>query len=359
MAVLTLAMTSFALAGEKVIIKRAGDSKDVKVDLLEKKGAYIGIFMERLEKEDSGRLDYSKSNGVLIVEVVEDSPAEKAGFEADDIIYKFDGKKVEDQEHLLELLAEKSPGDMIDVVVYRNGDKKEYKLELGEQTKQYYTINVDDDDVYFGDEIGKRVAKIKMDLCKDEFGRAKKMARMRLSGDDDMVWFCEDRLFLGVRVEPLNDDLAGYFSMKGEEGVLVMEVFEDSAAEKGGIKSGDVIIQVADEKITDPGSLIEALSDFDDDAEKIDVTLVRKGKKMTLTFDTKEMESVDQAAYFPKDFGKWNDSFKHFKMKPFDDDQHFQVLKKEKLIELRELDELREELEMMKERLKKLEKEQD
>ena len=361
MAVFVLAMTTFAFAEEKVIIKRGDDSKEMKVDVIEKKGAYIGIFMEKLDKESIEKLNYPKSSGVLIMEVIEDSPAEKAGFESKDIIYEFDGTKLEDQEHLLELLVEKSSGETVDVVLYRDGDKKEYKLELGEQAKQYYTISVDDEYIDIGDEIGKRVARMKFDICKDKFDLSGKIPRAHVSGyRNDCLWISGDRLFLGVRVQELNSDLGEYFSLDGKDGVLVVEVFEDSAAEKEGIKSGDVIVKVEDADISDPEELIESLSDVDDEVEEISVTVIRKGKKKTFAFNTEEMRSNKNEYFLQGDMENMRDSFKHLKVKVFDDEKEgFKVLKKEHLIESKELEVLKAELEIMKERLKKLEKEQD
>ncbi len=354
-------MTTFASAEEKVIIKSGGDPKEMKVDVIEKKGPYIGIFMENLDKESIRELNYPKSTGVLIMEVIEDSPAEKAGFEDNDILYEFGGTKLEDQEHLLELIAEKSAGETVDVVLYRGGKKKEYKLELGEQAKQYYTISIDDESIDIGDEIGRRVARMKLDLCRDKAVLDRKIARAGRPGyRDDYLWVSGDRLFLGVRVQELNKDLAEYFSLEGKEGVLVVEVFKDAAAEKKGIKSGDVIVKVEDEDISDPEELIEALSGVDDKVEKISVTVVRKGKKKIFTFDTEEMRSNNKDLFFHGDMKDLNDSFKHFKVKVFDEDEDgIRVLRKEDILESKELEDLKAELDLLKERLKKLEKGQD
>ncbi len=360
MAVIVLAMTAFAFAGEKVIISQDDDTKDMKVSVIEKKGAYIGIFMEELDKESIEELSYPKQNGVLILEVIEGSPAEKAGFENKDIIYEFDGTKLDGQEHLLELLSEKSSGDMVDVVLYRGGEKKEFKLELGEQAKQYYTISIDDEIVDLGDEIGKRVARMKLDgLCKDRVRLHKELARIRDTHADNFLWVAGDRLFLGVRVQELNDDLAEYFSVDGNEGVLVLEVFEDAAAAKKGVKSGDVIVKVEDEDISDPEELVEALSGVDEDVKEISVTVVRKGKKKTFTFDTEEMRSAGKDLFLHGDMEDMKDTFKHFKVKVSEDDDVVKVFKKQHLMETGELEELKAELKILKERLKKLEKEKE
>lgn len=361
MAVIVLAMTAFAFAEEKVIISRGDDTKDMKVGVIEKKGAYIGIFMEELDKEAIEELGYPNSNGVLILEVIEGSPAEKAGFENKDIIYEFDGTKLEGQEHLLELLTGKSSGDMVDVVLYRAGDRKEFKLELGEQAKQYYTISVNDEFIDVGDEIGKRVARMRLDgLCKDKMRLHKELAGLRGAHADNFLWVGGDRLFLGVRVQELNDDLAEYFSVDGKEGVLVLEVFEDAAAAKKGVKSGDVIVKVEDEDISDPEELVEALSDVDEDVKEISVTVVRKGKKKTFTFDTEEMRSAGHDLFLSGDVKDMKDNFKHFKVKVSGDDEDVvKVFKKQHILESKELEELKAELKMLKERLKKLEKEQE
>ena len=52
---------------------------------------------------------------------------------------------------------------------------------------------------------------------------------------------------LGVEAEPLNSQLAEYFGVK--EGVLVRSVMKGTAAEKAGIKAGDVITRVGTQKV--------------------------------------------------------------------------------------------------------------
>lgn len=66
--------------------------------------------------------------GVQIAEVVNDSPAAKAGIRKDDVLVEFDGKKITDFESLREQLGEKKIGDTVAVKVKRlkDKDKKEY-----------------------------------------------------------------------------------------------------------------------------------------------------------------------------------------------------------------------------------------
>jgi len=48
--------------------------------------------------------------------------------------------------------------------------------------------------------------------------------------------------WLGVNIQDLNEDLRNYFGIKEKEGVIVLKVYKDSPAEKGGIKEGDLIL---------------------------------------------------------------------------------------------------------------------
>ena len=58
------------------------------------------------------------------------------------------------------------------------------------------------------------------------------------------------RGWLGIGIQELTDELAAQFGVKPEEGVLVGNVMKDSPAEKGGLKTGDIIQEFNNTKIT-------------------------------------------------------------------------------------------------------------
>jgi hypothetical protein len=84
---------------------------------------------------------------------------------------------------------------------------------------------------------------------------------------------------LGVRVEDLSQDLAPYFDSAVGSGALVMEVMKDTPAEKAGLKAGDVITQVGDDKISNADDLVRALQSAPEG--KVSVTATRKGASRT------------------------------------------------------------------------------
>ena len=67
---------------------------------------------------------------------------------------------------------------------------------------------------------------------------------------------------LGVRVQDLSEELAGYFGVKS--GVLVAGVEADAPAAKAGIKAGDVITAVNGQAITEPGELRREVAKVED-----------------------------------------------------------------------------------------------
>jgi serine protease Do len=63
--------------------------------------------------------------------VISNSPADKSGIKKGDIIVKFDGKKVSDaKKGLVYLVNKKSIGDVVDIVVWRDGKSLNLKVKL-------------------------------------------------------------------------------------------------------------------------------------------------------------------------------------------------------------------------------------
>jgi len=85
---------------------------------------------------------------------------------------------------------------------------------------------------------------------------------------------------LGIEAEPLRGQLADYFGVK--QGVLVRSVTKDSAAEKAGLKAGDVILRVNDTKVASPGEITGALRSVEGKSS-VTIGLIRDRKEMTVS----------------------------------------------------------------------------
>ncbi len=87
--------------------------------------------------------------------------------------------------------------------------------------------------------------------------------------------------YLGITLLELDEDLAGYFNVKAGEGVLVSGVEKETPAARAGFKSGDVIVQMADQAVRKSGDIHEALAALKK-GDTIAITIVRQGKRETL-----------------------------------------------------------------------------
>ncbi len=111
-------------------------SKDKKVKdlyrLKTKKQPYIGVMLDNLSDQLGNYFGIKDGDGALITEVVEDSPAQKAGLAAGDVILKVDNKKVEDAGDVSDLIEDHEKGDQVAVTVMRDHREKDITVEVGE-----------------------------------------------------------------------------------------------------------------------------------------------------------------------------------------------------------------------------------
>ena len=102
------------------------------------------------------------------------------------------------------------------------------------------------------------------------------------------------RGWLGVSVQPLTSDLARSFGAKEESGVLVADVVEGSPAQKGGLQSGDIIMEFDGKKIATPSDLQRAVG-LTQPAKAVKVRLFRDRAERTIEVQIGEAPDEPQA----------------------------------------------------------------
>ena len=100
---------------------------------------------------------------------------------------------------------------------------------------------------------------------------------------------------LGVNIQTLTPDIAESLGLSKTQGALVSQVVDGSAAEKAGIKAGDVITAINGKPVKDAAALRNAIGMLRI-GEKVDVTLVRDGKPRTVTAVVAERDAAAEAA---------------------------------------------------------------
>jgi len=100
--------------------------------------AFLGISMQTLNEQLA---EYFGAEGVLVQEIVEDSPAEEAGLKAGDVIVKMDGEDVEDTDDVAKFMSDREKGDEVEIKVRRKGKNKSFKVTLGEQENNDFAFH--------------------------------------------------------------------------------------------------------------------------------------------------------------------------------------------------------------------------
>jgi serine protease Do len=103
---------------------------------------------------------------------------------------------------------------------------------------------------------------------------------------------------LGVVLQPMTAAIAEQFDIKDKKGVLINQIQPDSAAEKAGIKRGDVIVAINGERVEDPNTLRNKVAGTLPGTE-IKVTVLRDGKEQDFTAKLDELETENAKAENP------------------------------------------------------------
>jgi C-terminal processing protease CtpA/Prc len=221
-------------------------------------GAWLGIYLQNLTGDLKEAMDLGSEEGVLVAGVVEDSPAEEAGLEEEDLVTEFDGTQVNSSSQLTKLVKKHSPGDEITLKLVRDGKTKTFTVVLGKQPKE----------------------KILSGSYAEPF--------LGYSGVPDVYSFTmSSGNRIGVRVQNLTEQLGSYFGVEDGQGALVTEVEEDTPAEKAGLKAGDVIVKVDGDDIEETGDLIEAISEKEE-GDKAEITVMRDHASRTFNVEVEK-----------------------------------------------------------------------
>jgi serine protease Do len=129
----------FSRSGGYMGIGLAIPSKMVQpvIDQIMEKGtvkrAYLGIVLQPIDKELAAACGLDKPEGILISDIVKESPAAKAGLQQGDIIIQYNGKAVKNVNKFRNDIAMMNPGTTIQLKILRNNKPQVISVELGSQ----------------------------------------------------------------------------------------------------------------------------------------------------------------------------------------------------------------------------------
>lgn len=93
---------------------------------------WLGVSVQPITSELAKQFQLLDSYGALVAEVIEDSPAKKAGILRGDVIVEFNNEKVDEPSNLRNTVADTSPGEKVKVVVIRDGKHKNLWITITE-----------------------------------------------------------------------------------------------------------------------------------------------------------------------------------------------------------------------------------
>jgi serine protease Do len=234
-------------------------------------GSYMGVETNEITRENFAQMGLREVRGVGISRVIKDSPAEKAGLQAGDVIVRFDGEPVTSRRKLTRLIAEVAPDHTANLTVVRSGAEIDIPVTIGKRpSPQLFTGNF---------EMPKLdIPKIEMPDIETYFPRGKDGAAS--------VWRFSSGRSIGVGVSPLTEQLADYFGIGDGKGLLVNRVGENSPAERAGLRAGDVIVEIDGKKVTGSADLIRSI--YEKKEGSINLTIVRNKVRQMITVTPEE-----------------------------------------------------------------------
>jgi serine protease Do len=187
---------------------------------------WLGVQIQQVTDEIAESLGLSEAQGALVAGVLENSPAEAAEMKEGDVILKFDGRSVNESRKLPRIVADTAVGKAVKVQVWRAGREVTVNVTLGELEKF--------------DE-----AKLPANAPDEP---AKPMER---SFDE-----------LGLSLSTITPAIAGELGLDSDlEGVVITDVDGTSAAAENGLREGDVITEIFQEKVLTPDAVEAKIKD--------------------------------------------------------------------------------------------------
>jgi len=204
---------------------------------------WLGVSIQDLSPELAAQFGITETKGVLVSDVMDDSPAKKAGFERADVIVEFDGKPMDSPTHLRNAVAQTPLGKKVSIKLIRDKKPKVLDVTIVEQPKSMTQPG--------SEENGESIAPT--------------------------------GVLSDLEVHELTEELAGRYGLKSaERGVVVTRVKPGSTAEEMGVREGDMILEVNRKAVTSVKVYERVMSGLSKD-QAVLLLVKRQGRSIYLT----------------------------------------------------------------------------
>ena len=210
----------------------------------ETRRGWLGVHVQNVTDEIAQSLGLDENTGALVASVAPDSPAAAAGLKPSDVILEFDGQPIDTMRDLPRAVAGTPVGKTINVEISRDGVHLQLDVEIGRVPAEAEP----EPEPEAAADMGEEVEPDHEDL-------------------------------LGLSIAPLTDQLRGQFHIgKSVEGVVITDVDADSPAARKDVKAGDVIVEVTQERVTDPQEVLARVAAVKKSGRKSVLLLISDAK---------------------------------------------------------------------------------
>lgn len=198
---------------------------------------YMGIGLQGLDRDLAVGRGLDVDHGILVTQVLGDTPAKRAGIRQGDVIVEFNGNQVRDENKFRLMVANTPVGRKVPLVVVRDGGSIELDIEIGRRPDP------------------------------------EELASATPSGQ---------RAWLGLSVDDAtkNEYRRRYNMDRVQKGVIVIGVDAGSPADEAGIREGDVITEVYTQEVTNLEDYVAVAEKLKDRTAPI-AFLVKRGRSTT------------------------------------------------------------------------------
>lgn len=183
---------------------------------------WLGVHIQVVTDPIAEALGLKKAEGALVASIIEDGPAAKAGVKARDVILEFDGKRVTEMRKLPRIVASTPVEKAVSLKVWRDGEMKTLSVMIG---------RLDDKEVV-----------------------ASATTKPEAKSEDQAL------AALGLTVAaPSAEVLARFELPETVDGLVITDVLADTSAYEEGIRAGDVLSEVSQEKVKTPSDAVRLI----------------------------------------------------------------------------------------------------
>jgi serine protease Do len=188
---------------------------------------WLGVQIQSLTPDMAASLGAGNAKGAIVANVVDDSPAMKAGFKQGDVITSLNGADIDDNRDLTRKVAGLRAGEKAEFSVLREGQKRNISATIGPRPDQVASAD------------------------KPAANRGDRATNRQTSTTS-----------LGMELMPLNADTREQFKVDGKvNGVVVSSVDPNSEAADKGFRPGDVIVGIGNKNVRTPADIEQGVAD--------------------------------------------------------------------------------------------------